>query len=448
MENKKIFELAKLWNILLEKSVTNPSEAYFNLNNYAFRMEMQLNSKTRTCDEETLKRVNDFIGNSSNLNAYLSRERERFNLKCPKQNAKSIVEVFDLSNSETNKSLNLKEAQVSKTLNIQQEATAKELSNESKPTDLSETELNQLLFSFKQCLVDEQTSRLKSLIIEIAQKYPIEDLKKICKSDFNLTEAKLSLIMETLFETNSAENNLSYNASYAFLGILSDYVKIKLVNETESGQVLSRQMFTLCSTACNKFTRQFIFSCLTNWICLLNESLDEKQKLTNKLLTEFLVKLVKDCFEETNSILLLQHLTANYFNIKWTENIWIIVSALIDKISNFKFELFKVIVEKMLHDSKDMCKSSVFGKLLLNLMNKFKQMSANQPKNRNNQDSTEEMQTDSFELVDSNTNKATNQSSKNSDTQWMNNIFLIIENNQTILKRSLLNIANSFKLEI
>jgi hypothetical protein len=102
----------------------------------------------------------------------------------------------------------------------------------------------------------------------------------------------------------------------------------------------------------------------------------------------------------------------------------------------------------MFNDSKEMSKSNVFSKLLLNIMNKFKSALSNQPQPRKIQENTTtEMQCESEEHLNANM-LGNNQLKKSTSlANWLEQIFLIIENNQTILKRSLSNIANSFKTE-
>ena len=399
-----------------------------------------------------LEKIKEVVVNSSNLKAYLSRERERF--KIPVKSKKSAIEVLDLSN---NVSLNTRE-------NPEKAANNDDLTKETKEAEICETKQVQLDQNNQPSLSDsdineigisllnlikhqDKRTELKDFIAEIAQKYSIEDIKRVCKMDLNLTENELGLLVEILTEINESETILSYNVSFAFLGILSDYVRVKMKNECQSGQGLSRQIFTISVSAYSKFSRQFILSCALNWIKLLNENLDEKQKVGNKVFTEFLAKLVKECFDEIGSSLLLHHLAIEQSNSAWSENVYILVSSLHDKILNLKLEFLKIIIEKMFNDSKVMSKSNVFSKLLLNIMNKFKSSLSNQPLPRKIQENTTENQLESEEHLNANM-LGNNQLKKSTSlSNWLEQIFLIIENNQTILKRSLSNIANSFKTE-
>ena len=297
---------------------------------------------------------------------------------------------------------------------------------------LSESDQDGILASIRDQLSQENRAELTNLLTQISLTHDLKNIKLICKrlsTDTRLSETDVTLIIESVLQIQA----LSYNVSLAFLGILSDFVSEKL--GSDNGQtVLSRQMFTTCSITCHKLTRQFILACLLDWTSRLNE---DKHKLTNKLLTEFLVKLVKECFEETSAIILLQELTANLALLNWSENIYSVVSALNEKISNFKFEHFKSVIDKMVADMKLMSKSNVFSKLLLCMMNKFKQVLSYQP----SLDTGQNMQTDAEIQVAS-------VSSKNASlTHMIEQCLLIVENNQTILKRSLLNIVNSFKAE-
>jgi hypothetical protein len=451
------YEIAKLWNILLGDShLTNSSTSYFNLENYAFRMDILINNtkSEKNIDKNmthALEKIKEVVVNSSNLKAYLSRERERF--KIPVKSKKPTIEVLDLSN---NISLNTKENpektanndNLIKETNVADICVTKQVQiDQNNQSSLSDADINEIVISLLNLIKQHKRTELKDFVTEIAQKYSIEDIKRVCKMDFNLTENELGLLVEILTEINKSEIILSYNVSFAFLGILSDYVRVKMKSECQSGQGLSRQIFTISVSAYSKFSRQFILSCALNWIKLLNENLDEKQKIGNKLFTEFLAKLVKECFDEIASSLLLHHLAIENSNSTWSENVYILVSSLHDKISNLKLEFLKVIIEKMFNDSKEMSKSNVFSKLLLNIMNKFKNALSNQPQPKKIQENSTEMQLESEEHLNANT-LGNNQLKKSTNlSNWLEQIFLIIENNQTILKRSLLNIANSFKTE-
>ena len=104
------YEIAKLWNILLGNNhLSNSNTSYFNLENYAFRMDILINNTKceKNIDKNmthALEKIKEVVVNSSNLKAYLSRERERF--KIPVKSKKSAIEVLDLSN---NVSLNTRE---------------------------------------------------------------------------------------------------------------------------------------------------------------------------------------------------------------------------------------------------------------------------------------------------------------------------------------------------
>ena len=463
--SKKNFEISKTWNRLLEKSKKTSNDEYINLDNYAFRMDVLINHNMPSDKntESLVRKLNEYIEKKSNLSVYLAKEREKFNKIVHKKTGNTLIEILDVSNT----SLVLKDnaakgstlIDASKELQQEpQEISVVKTVTDVKPievsTSMSESELRNILHTFKNHLEQENLSELKSLITHVSQKHCIEDISKICKCliESSLSENQLNSIVEGLCELNSVSSSvLSYNVSYAFLGILSAYVKLNLIKE--GGQILSRQIFAICSNACNKFTRQFILSCLSNWISLLNENLNDTQKLHNKLLTEFLVKLIKDCFDETSSIILLQHLTSEFMNTNWSENVYNIVSSINEKIVNFKFEYFKAVIDKMQGDMKEMCKSNVFSKLLLSMMNKFKQVLANQPqnslRNSSNLDNTEmQMDIGNNAAMPNTEFYSANQNKKSSLTHMIDQILLIIECNQTILKRSLLNIANSFKGEL
>ena len=243
----------------------------------------------------------------------------------------------------------------------------------------------------------------------------IEDVLEV-----SLKENDLISILEILISINESESLLSYSVMNAILSdILGDYIliRLKLKNEAKEASVqidsiLSRKVFAICSQICKQFTRPFMFSCLSSWIKCINESSKSK---SSSLLLEFINKLIKDCFGESEAIALIQHLVAEFTNLKWSENVYLTMTNLVDKIANINLENFSIIIDKMQIDSKDLCKSTIFTKLIINLINKYKQVSA------------------------------TSSSSSSNNDYLKDKLLVIIENNQTILKKSLM--TNFSKLD-
>lgn len=87
--DKKNYELAKLWNeILSNNRSTGPTktdkEKYVNLENYAFRMNFLISNtliknkpNAQDPNENLVEKCNDFILKKSNLNNYLTSEKQR-----------------------------------------------------------------------------------------------------------------------------------------------------------------------------------------------------------------------------------------------------------------------------------------------------------------------------------------------------------------------------------
>ena len=437
------YTISKLWNTLIDNksSKAENAENYCaNLDNYAFRMNIIIKEP----ESKLIQMCRKFIDAKSNLNKYLTQNNEQ---SFTSQANVELIELLDTSNSKPTASTN---APIEVEMVEKKEAPEKyEISDEkmevvpivSLDTNNQEHEtherLEHILFSLKKNLEDSNTDELKATISDISTKLSVDSIKKISKSVLNienyngtliedvlemvsLKEDDLISILESMISINESESLLSYSVLNAILSeILGDYIliRLKLKNETKEASIqidsiLSRKVFAICSQICKQFTRPFMFSCLSNWIKCINESSKSK---SSTLLLEFVNKLIKECFGESEAIALIQHLVAEFTNLKWSENVYLTMTNLVDKIANINLENFSIIIDKMQIDSKDLCKSTVFTKLIINLINKYKQVSA------------------------------TSSSSSSNNDYLKDKLLVIIENNQTILKKSLM--TNFSKLD-
>ena len=436
------YTISKLWNTLIDNKsskVENAENYCANLDNYAFRMNIIIKEP----ESKLIQMCRKFIDAKSNLNKYLTQSNQQ---SFTNQSNVELIELLDTSNSKPTASTNAptevemieKKEVPEKSETADEKMEVVPIVSLDKNTQEHETheKLEHILFSLKKNLEDSNTDELKATISEISTKLSVDSIKKMSKSVLNienyngtliedvlevsLKENDLISILEILISINESESLLSYSVMNAILSdILGDYIliRLKLKNEAKEASVqidsiLSRKVFAICSQICKQFTRPFMFSCLSSWIKCINESSKSK---SSSLLLEFINKLIKDCFGESEAIALIQHLVAEFTNLKWSENVYLTMTNLVDKIANINLENFSIIIDKMQIDSKDLCKSTIFTKLIINLINKYKQVSA------------------------------TSSSSSSNNDYLKDKLLVIIENNQTILKKSLM--TNFSKLD-
>jgi hypothetical protein len=468
---KNKIDLTRLWNSVLNKSI-EPSKkfepsSYINLDNYVFRLESLLFNSNQSSNNNSnnsnftklIGTCEEYVKKNSELKDYLASERERANLSF-KKNTKdtSIVECIDIDVSDSAKNNSISDENQpkidnndnsSKLIDVKQDKKDESVSN-SNSEDMT-VKLIEILNIFKIDLKQENKENLKNLIINLSNKFNQNLLKQFCinlqdidnyhgtlnnentSKICSLKENEVNLILNIIIDMNANDNVLSYNSSYLFLRfILSDYVTLNLKQSTSNTNlILSRKIYSLCCTLCKQISNQFIFSCLVNWLMFINEttlSNDSHFKSTNKIFTEFLIKLIKECFGERESITMLENLLLEHspIGLKWSENVYSVLACLIEKISNLGMENLNSLINRIQHDSNELSKSVIFSKFLLLILNKYKTSFSSK-----NED------------IYSDRNNISNYINQNLN-QLVEKLSIIIQNNQTIMKKTLQTMLNSF----
>lgn len=470
---KNNIDLTRLWNSVLNRSnqpITtkfDPS-AYINLDNYVFRLESLLFNPNQSLnnnknnDQKLTKLIGvceEYVKKNSELKDYLISERERANTSFKKNS--SIVDCIELdvsdsakndSTPENKEQIQNNDDKTSQPMDVESDKKDESLptnSNSESSEDMM-SKLIEILHIFKVNLKQENSDNLKELILNVSNKFNQKLLKLFCinlqdienfqgilnntetSKTCSLKENEINLILNIIIEMSSNENTLSYNSSYSFLRfILSDYVALNLKQSAaNTNLILSRRIYSLCCTLCKQMPNQFIYSCMVVWLLFINEttlSNDNLFKSTNKIFIEFLIKLIKECFNERESITMLENLLVEHSStgLKWSEMIYSVLSCLIEKISNLSMENLNLLITKIQHDSNELSKSVIFSKFLLLVLNKYKTCFSSK-----NEDITEGSSISTY---------------KNQNlTQLIEKLSIIIQNNQTIMKKTLQAMLNGF----
>lgn len=327
----------------------------------------------------------------------------------------------------------------------------------------STEKLVEILESFKKPLEEENEERIKYLLQELISKFEIDAIKLFCVnlleienlkgalvySDANkienrnasLKENTLNLLSSCLISLNSSSTILSYNNSFTILKYLfGDFILVNLslndLSNEQASKILSRKIFLICSGLCKEFPRQFILSCVVQWL------MEANSKISNKIFNEFLIKIMKECFGEQESWILFQCLQTDCANLKWTDIIYSVLSVLIEKIPNLNSENFNFLLNKMQADSASLSKSTIFSKFLQTILNKCKNhLVLNQAsfESNNLKSHNETSFSQSSQSIQSNKQKVSY------DSKLLNLIESIVDNNQTLIKKSLLNFVKNLK---
>lgn len=194
---------------------------------------------------------------------------------------------------------------------------------------------------------------------------------------------------------------------------MGEYYLLKFVR-LNSDELFSREIMTCLGRLLNEFTHQFIASCLAVWSLHVAATTP-----ANTSLTDYILKIVKESFHEVESNIMLNNLFDADQSIvnnhkmptgPWPESMYLIVSGLIERIGNVAFNVLKSLLGRMQNDSKAHAKSSVFSRCVLLVLNKMKS---------GNKGSSE------------------NVTGSRLDAELVLNAESIVNDNQTLLKKSL-----------
>lgn len=442
---RKNLALCRVWSELLGIKKQPNSNDYVDIENHASRFD----SLTRSSCSEASATVNrllqtcdGIIKKESSLSEYvLTQQRRVADLISPPIPVEEIIDSSPV----------LIDAPAATTATVEEEPAYTKIENSSS-IDLDS--VHDLLNLIRVSLSEDNMDNLKSHLAVLFKNYDQEVNKLLMMNlmaststtspllSFNelqdgsvvkqsIKENHLAILINALVEINSTESSaLSYNLVNSFLKIvLYEYVMANLYDSEKSKEVLSRRVFNLCASVSKEFSRQFIDACLINWLMSINvESAANSSILaSNKLLVEFMMKIVRDCFTETESLIMLKMLLMNPNSAEWYENVYSVASALVDKTGSMNYETLSLLLNRMKLDSVKLCKSNLFSKLLLSLLNKSQGLLSS---------STAGKRTDNGE------DQTVSHTTSN---QLIHLVEAIIDNNKTLMRTTLLNILKKYK---
>ena len=484
--------LAKLWNELLN-SKSNEKTDYINLENYACRFDLVLaslkgaNSGKKSCQNltERIQECERVVKENSKLASYLKAEQHKAKQHTPLRPKNPIETIIDLEaavSSPKPKSALKQDAEPLDKAELSLPNTTALASSSQFSMQMAEETFN----SIKSNISDE--ARLKPILTDLLTIANNEDLVKFVAINLlnldcfmsveaikeneatrrvSLKESHLCSLINTLIDLNSSTALLSYQLTCTFLkSLLRDFILFGLYSSDEqlgkeASRVLSRKIFLLCSSACKEFSRAFIYACLISWLLKANTSPSRKTPpvamSANKLLVEFVLKLVKDCFGETEAVIMIELLLAEYANEDWFENVYSVVACCVDKMSSVDGENLTLLLVKMNQDSKNLSKSNLFSKLLLGLLNKCQSRFVREQQSRDGEDAEKEVESNSsfLELNNPNIKRASQHEEVTSKPGVkkmganVEHLISVIEsiaaNNETLMKTTIMNMIKNIK---
>lgn len=452
--------IAKFCNSILTKGRNNEEdEGYVDLNNYVFKFDYLMKKHLKLCTDNCLnenekKEINNFltdIRKQSKIDVYLEEKKVEFeNVKrklnlnsvisstssvgCLKKNTSKIdcIEIDEVE-SKSNKNEPIQNLSTTSATEIQHNIS------ESKMIDDKLIEKSNEFFKEFLLLLNKNDNNVKEnlnlFIIELLNHVKSNDLIKLVfqnfiehintkKTDINIeiydvNVIYLSEIFINLNETNS--NLLSYTKLNSILRFLFSNYLISINNNLVF--TLSKKLLNMCISLYKCFKLQFIEYCFIEWI---------KQFIIdyNSSNIEVLLKLIKDLFNEDDLIQIINFFMYQNFNHNWSENVYVTINTCLEKLSKLNLNEISLLINKMKSDCKLYKKSLPFAKLLLNLIDKYKNEICLNQKNQNDQ-----------QLPNENKIKEEKRFNNNEDS-IKENIMIIIEENQTLMKRKLINMMN------
>jgi hypothetical protein len=435
MDNIKF---VKFFNSLLKPENNNKKEEeYVDLDNYIFRWKYFLdNIELKIEDDEYLtkndveeldgflKRFFDEVRNESKLNDYLKeKKREHKDLKLKLNSSKTECIVIKDSQNDDKVQIDVK-----KSLIIEEIVEEPKINEETVEKTMKYVQEFVKIEGANDKLIEDKIKEL--LIIVISNKNP-QFLNSFCTllaenllgTDSDRFESKLIILANVLSNLNSTSSSLiTYTKLIAILkNLFSNYIILSNRNKT-TNQVetfaLSKKMQTMCSNLFKSFPSQFTEACFIEWIKILVIDC----KLKNKTNIEFLLKVLKDLFNEPEALILLNFFIRQNLDNSWNEDYYIFLNNIFDKILKLNPTDIQLILTKMKSDCKLFCKSLPFAKFLSTIINRLKNIS-------NFDDQT---------LPQDYNNMSENQYFECSKPD----ILLIIEQNQTLMKKKLLMMVN------
>ena len=434
-------KFVKFFNSLM-KQESKKEDEYVDLNNYLFRWNYYLENieikieRDEFLSSDDVEELDKFlktffsdVRNNAKIQTYLQqkkREFDAFKTQIKKSNCEKLVECIEIKDDE-----NIREIVNTESNDVSLNAFALDT-----PEPIISEEIIQSCLinveEFLKVFVKEGESekdfeeKIKELLLRIFSDNRPGSIKTFCTlfadnlvgMNSEKFETKLIILANVLSNLSSASSLITYSKLTIVLKhLFSNYLilinRSKTTNTVETF-TLTKKMQTMCSNLYKSFPNQFTEACFIEWIKLL--VIDCKMK--SKTNIEFLLKLFKDLFNETEALILLKYFIRQHLDDPWNEDYYVFLNNIFDKIFNLNPTDLQLIVTKMKSDSKLFSKSLAFAKFLSTIINRLKLTSSIDDEN--------------FQQINENQYF---ESSKQ-------DILYIIEQNQTLMKRKLLTMLN------
>jgi hypothetical protein len=379
--------------LLTTTTITKSDDEFVECNNYVFRLENLLENKTIKMNDQQLKQL-ILLQRSLNkkcpqLMIYLNEKRSKVEPSSDKSSPIEIVEVVLEDSIEAD--------------NIKQNSQRKEEEPEKPKEQDNQNIKDKFIEMFKTTLRNDNSSQiLISIIKDLALNYNVETIDHVCNGlilinndkeidskNCLINENDLEKVIKSLIQVNSTTTVLSYSITCRFVeSLIGDYVlkHFEIINKKENSNLLTKTLLDLVGNVNIHFKRPFITGCVIKWLIEIINSHQNNSECSSlnhqvvDLKKEFLLKIIKDNFDESNCntdyiILLLKELfnfNQNNNQIHWPESIYVILTSLFDRLHIIDFEMFSHLIERMTIDAEHLSKSIVFSKLLLNILNRNK----------------------------------------------------------------------------
>ena len=387
MENLR---LGKFFNSLL-KSDTD-SDDYVDLDNYIFRLNYYLeNTDIKIANDESLSK-NDTEVLEKFIKSFFQDVRK--NPKIDNYLSKKKREYKELkAMAMKNENLDLIIIKDGETCEEKKEKIDPSVTTVSSETSLDQKlneEMVQKCFNYVQAFLKlfvmenenekQLEDKMKEIFISVLTEKSIEFIKNFCillvqnlaGTQSEKYETKIFLLANILLSLSSNTTLVTYSKLTVILKNLFGNYLIIINCNNNSKQIekftLSKRMLAMCSCLFKSFSSQFTEACFIEWVKILVI----ESKVKNNTNIEFLLKLFKDLFNESEALFLLNYFIRQHFEDTWSEEYYIFLNNIFDKILKLNFSDLVLIINKMKADSMTFCKSLAFAKLLSTVINKLK----------------------------------------------------------------------------
>jgi hypothetical protein len=428
MDNIKFSKFCN--NLFKSENENENQDEYIDLNNHVFRLNYLLENINIKSDELPLNKIEtevvekfakEFFNNvrkNTKIDVYLNNKKREFNdykSKLKQNKNKNDVEYIEIDDTETCKKIEVEKKDVSM---IQDVSNISLLLCDTKLDDVMLEKAKNSVEAFLKLFIKDgnDDDSMTELFINILNEKNIEFIKTFCMQLVeNLVVGTESEKYELKFiQLANCLSNLSSTITYSKLILILKYlfsnylISLNLNKNTNQIETfkLTKNMIIMCSNLFKSFPSQFTEACFIEWIRLL--VIECKTK--NNTNIEFLLKLFKDLFSETEALLLLNFFIRQHINETWNEDFYIFLNNIFEKIVKLSISDLILIVNKMKNDCNNFSKSLAFAKFLSTVIKKLKIIIENNEELK--------LENEYFEKI-------------------QQNILFIIEKNDTLMKKKL-----------